>query len=117
MANHDLIEMAVMVPESSPVDPSAVSVEDDDSSPICVICWDLMDEGQQTRILHCNHMHRFHIDCINKWTKKVPTCPVCRRKVCRRCCAYCSPNCYGVFFFFFFILLLVGFAMTYHFNP
>jgi hypothetical protein len=45
---------------------------------ICSICLDKYKEGLYKRTLECNH--NFHKKCVDKWFKKEPTCPICRKK-------------------------------------
>jgi len=40
----------------------------------CVICLDEIDKD--VKYLRC--FHSFHTDCINKWEKESPQCPVCK---------------------------------------
>jgi len=51
----------------------------------CSICFDpLATDGKplktddKVRMFDC--LHFFHRDCIKKWHKKVPTCPICRKE-------------------------------------
>jgi hypothetical protein len=42
----------------------------------CSICREEFDDEDYCRQLSCNH--RFHIDCIDMWIGRHPTCPLCR---------------------------------------
>jgi hypothetical protein len=44
----------------------------------CSVCMLKMNNGQQIRILDC--IHKFHIECIDKWLKDHSACPMCRHK-------------------------------------
>ena len=45
----------------------------------CSICCENFSENQEINILHCKH--KYHIDCIRKWARVKPECPICRRYV------------------------------------
>ncbi|KAM5573787.1 hypothetical protein ABKV19_013372 [Rosa sericea] len=49
----------------------------------CYICLVEYEEGDEMRILPCNH--EFHKACIDKWLKEIHSrvCPLCRRDICR----------------------------------
>ncbi|XP_062030602.1 uncharacterized protein LOC133746428 isoform X2 [Rosa rugosa] len=48
----------------------------------CYICLVEYEEGDEMRILPCNH--EFHKACIDKWLKEIHrVCPLCRRDICR----------------------------------
>ena len=42
----------------------------------CFICLEQFEKHQKIGKLLCNHY--FHKDCIYKWLKTNPTCPLCR---------------------------------------
>lgn len=44
----------------------------------CTICLLEKEKGEECRRLVCEHS--FHLDCIDPWLKKNPTCPLCREK-------------------------------------
>jgi hypothetical protein len=52
-----------------------------DSPPddICVTCLEQPNEGDQWRVLPCQH--KFHPECIDDWLKTNFTCPICRKNV------------------------------------
>lgn len=41
----------------------------------CVICWGIQEEDQ-IQTTPCGHS--FHSKCLEQWTNKQPTCPMCR---------------------------------------
>lgn len=45
----------------------------------CVICLENKRWYQDIRELKCNH--RFHINCISKWSEKNRYCPLCRIEI------------------------------------
>ena len=45
----------------------------------CSICLGDLEAGERVRPLRCSH--RFHLECINEWLLKKPTCPLCVQKV------------------------------------
>jgi hypothetical protein len=45
---------------------------------VCVICLD--DITSNLHSLPCHH--DFHVNCIEKWTKKSNSCPLCRKIIC-----------------------------------
>lgn len=51
----------------------------------CSICFhELNHETPETCVnkpkrLLCSHDNKFHDDCIDKWIKKTPNCPICRK--------------------------------------
>ncbi|KAL3623859.1 hypothetical protein CASFOL_032675 [Castilleja foliolosa] len=50
------------------------------NAPDCAICLDSFREGDLCwRIPVCKHL--FHADCVDRWIRKNPTCPVCRSRV------------------------------------
>ncbi|XP_061359376.1 uncharacterized protein LOC133303476 [Gastrolobium bilobum] len=47
----------------------------------CYICLDEYEEGEQIRLLPCNH--EYHMSCVDKWLKEIHgVCPLCRGNVC-----------------------------------
>lgn len=42
----------------------------------CTICLETFKKNDIISILNCNH--RYHHDCIKRWTEKERTCPLCR---------------------------------------
>lgn len=45
----------------------------------CVICNQMYKQNEYFRKLNCNH--HFHKKCIDKWLKKNPSCPICRKDI------------------------------------
>ncbi|KAK7283735.1 hypothetical protein RIF29_13477 [Crotalaria pallida] len=46
----------------------------------CAVCLCKIEEGEETRVLRCNHI--FHKDCLDKWVGfNNVTCPLCRESV------------------------------------
>ncbi|OIW19512.1 hypothetical protein TanjilG_06967 [Lupinus angustifolius] len=47
----------------------------------CYICLAEYEEGDQIRVLPCNH--EYHMMCVDKWLKEIHgVCPLCRSNVC-----------------------------------
>ncbi|XP_027331838.1 uncharacterized RING finger protein C4G3.12c-like isoform X3 [Abrus precatorius] len=47
----------------------------------CYICLAEYEEGDQIRVLPCNH--EYHMSCVDKWLKEIHgVCPLCRGNVC-----------------------------------
>ena len=44
----------------------------------CPICYDEMNESNTIKT-DCNH--KYHKDCLNAWTEKHNSCPICRKKI------------------------------------
>jgi E3 ubiquitin-protein ligase RHA2 len=45
----------------------------------CVICLESKRWYQDIRKLKCKH--RFHLECINRWSEKHRCCPICRCEI------------------------------------
>ena len=46
----------------------------------CSICLDTFNNDKKTiRTKECGHV--FHLDCLNTWVKKNPSCPCCRSEL------------------------------------
>ena len=45
----------------------------------CVVCLSDYELGDELRKLHCNHM--FHVDCVDHWLQRKPTCPLCVQSI------------------------------------
>uniref|UniRef100_A0A7S2THW1 RING-type domain-containing protein n=1 Tax=Lotharella oceanica TaxID=641309 RepID=A0A7S2THW1_9EUKA len=45
------------------------------AAPTCSICLEALVDGDEIRTVPC--MHSFHVDCIDKWLRNKPNCPVC----------------------------------------
>jgi len=41
----------------------------------CAVCLENIEDGDEIRTITC--MHQFHVNCIDKWLRSKPTCPVC----------------------------------------
>ena len=57
------------------VEVEKVIVEIDDG-PMCAICYDTQNEGEQEITLDCNHT--FHAACSDNWFAHMRNCPSCR---------------------------------------
>ena len=44
--------------------------------PLCAICMTNYQSKEKVRVMPCSH--HFHMDCIDCWLDKKPTCPICR---------------------------------------
>ncbi|CAI2359325.1 unnamed protein product [Moneuplotes crassus] len=56
--------------------------EDTNACPSCCVCLEDFEVGENIMELHCNpksHGHMFHLECIDSWSKKEKTCPLCRK--------------------------------------
>ncbi|XP_061350829.1 uncharacterized protein LOC133295920 isoform X2 [Gastrolobium bilobum] len=52
-----------------------------DADEQCYICLAEYEEGDQIRVLPCNH--EYHMSCVDKWLKEIHgVCPLCRGNVC-----------------------------------
>lgn len=49
---------------------------------LCTVCYCNFEEKETIVNLACNHM--YHEECISKWLKQNPGCPVCKRNVRER---------------------------------
>ncbi|CAK9109642.1 unnamed protein product [Durusdinium trenchii] len=45
----------------------------------CTICCEDFVEGERLRLLPC--LHRYHVQCIDRWLSHSQTCPVCKHSV------------------------------------
>lgn len=45
----------------------------------CMVCQDSFQEGNSLRILPC--LHRYHVQCIDRWLGQDTHCPVCKHDV------------------------------------
>ncbi|XP_066492586.1 E3 ubiquitin-protein ligase RNF43 [Tiliqua scincoides] len=45
------------------------------SAPVCAICLEEFNEGQELRIITC--FHEFHRQCVDPWLQQHQTCPLC----------------------------------------
>ena len=46
----------------------------------CVVCLSKIEEGDEIRVLRCDHM--YHKNCLDKWVGfKKHTCPLCRESL------------------------------------
>ncbi|KAA8495598.1 E3 ubiquitin-protein ligase [Porphyridium purpureum] len=53
--------------------------DEDEDEPMCAICIDNFEEGDQVRELECSHI--YHKACIDPWLYQSSTCPVCKREI------------------------------------
>ncbi|CAI2383874.1 unnamed protein product [Moneuplotes crassus] len=56
--------------------------EDRLTSPNCCVCLEEFQTRELIMELHCTpgrHGHIFHLECIENWSKKEKTCPLCRK--------------------------------------
>ncbi|XP_074870113.1 E3 ubiquitin-protein ligase RNF43 [Carettochelys insculpta] len=45
------------------------------SAPICAVCLEEFNEGQELRVISCSH--EFHRECVDPWLQQHHTCPLC----------------------------------------
>lgn len=63
---------------------SSTAIEDDDDTedeePVCAVCLEDFETGQQVRRLACSHL--YHRSCIDPWLQSSSnSCPLCKREV------------------------------------
>lgn len=85
------VEEAIEATSSAPAAAAAASssstaVDDDDDAvddvddPVCAVCLDDFEHGQQVRRLACSHL--YHRTCIDPWLQTSSNCcPLCKREV------------------------------------
>ncbi|XP_019453130.1 PREDICTED: uncharacterized protein LOC109354829 isoform X1 [Lupinus angustifolius] len=57
------------------------AADDGNDTEQCYICLAEYEEGDQIRVLPCNH--EYHMICVDKWLKEIHgVCPLCRGNVC-----------------------------------
>ncbi|XP_013878564.1 E3 ubiquitin-protein ligase RNF43 isoform X2 [Austrofundulus limnaeus] len=55
------------------------SASSSNSSPVCAICLEEFQEGQNLRIISC--AHEFHRECVDPWLLQHRTCPLCMHNI------------------------------------
>ncbi|KAM6970624.1 E3 ubiquitin-protein ligase RNF43 [Aplochiton taeniatus] len=55
------------------------SASSSNSSPLCAICLEDFQEGQNLRIISC--AHEFHKECVDPWLLQHRTCPLCMHNI------------------------------------
>lgn len=59
-----------------------ISLNESDEGSLCVICQDMVKNGDKVKILPAPCSHSFHYNCIQQWlTKESLLCPICKREV------------------------------------
>jgi len=48
--------------------------------PECMICYERLRERTRPAFMPCEH-DQFHDNCIRRWAKHNPTCPLCRKHI------------------------------------
>ncbi|CAN0439219.1 unnamed protein product, partial [Discosporangium mesarthrocarpum] len=56
-----------------------VEEEGEEEGTTCAICLCDMKEGEQMRVLPCNHF--YHASCVDVWLRQNMNCPVCKQMV------------------------------------
>lgn len=73
------------MPSAGPAPSSASTAideddETDDEDPLCAVCLEEFETGQQVRRLACSHL--YHRSCIDPWLQSSSnSCPLCKREV------------------------------------
>eukprot|EP00190_Bangiopsis_sp_CCMP1999_P002421 CAMPEP_0198733904 /NCGR_PEP_ID=MMETSP1475-20131203/49058_1 /TAXON_ID= ORGANISM="Unidentified sp., Strain CCMP1999" /NCGR_SAMPLE_ID=MMETSP1475 /ASSEMBLY_ACC=CAM_ASM_001111 /LENGTH=378 /DNA_ID=CAMNT_0044497277 /DNA_START=162 /DNA_END=1298 /DNA_ORIENTATION=+ len=63
----------------SPNSQSGANASLPNEDPICAICLEGFNDGDQARYLECSHL--YHRDCIDLWLAQSSSCPVCKRDI------------------------------------
>lgn len=69
-------------PSSTPSASTAIEDDEDteDEEPVCAVCLEDFEPGQQVRKLTCSHL--YHRSCIDPWLQSSSnSCPLCKREV------------------------------------
>ncbi|KAI0563538.1 hypothetical protein FGB62_37g24 [Gracilaria domingensis] len=54
--------------------------ESEEEEPICAVCLEEFESGQQVRLLACSHL--YHKSCIDPWLQSSSnSCPLCKREI------------------------------------
>ena len=53
---------------------------DDETSRLCSICLEPMDDGRPIAAANPTCTHEFHAECIERWQTRSTTCPLCRQQ-------------------------------------
>jgi len=56
--------------------------KEEEQKPSCAICMQNYKNGDELRILPCQH--DFHIDCVDKWLPLKKVCPLCRHDITKQ---------------------------------
>ena len=72
------VEQPAPPPLPDPEPPGSPAAGDTPPEEGCPICYQRLSRRPTVNTL-CGHV--FHVDCLNNWTARTTTCPICRRRL------------------------------------